>query len=127
MSAGEFANVTYESDGGLIFPIKIQPETETLILATITNVRPTGAVGAGLPSAKVSGSRRSIGVNARLVRFKFTGAIPDGYISTCGVLTLPVLTPAAYAAYVKSTVGTYTLGGTAYPVEYVGKTPETVN
>lgn len=127
MSAGEFANSKYESNGGLIFPIKIQPETLGLLINSVTNAEPTNPVGAGLPSAKVSGSRRSIGVNVRKVRFRFTGAIPDGYLAVGGVLTLPVLTSAAYDAYQKSTDGTYTLNGTAYPVEFVGKTPETIN
>ena len=125
MSAGSPINTVYESGSGLFFPIRVQPETLSLTLNSVANTAPANTPGAGLPSAKGSGGRRSIGVNARLVRFRFTDTSPTGY-KPGGTISLPVLQAAVYAAYGKSQTGTYTLNGTAYTVEYVGKTPETV-
>lgn len=127
MSAGAFLrNAIYQSDAGLNFPVRIQPETITFELDAITNAIPTGSAGVGLPSARVSGTRKEIGVNCRKVRFRFTGAVPDGYLGTSGVLSLPVLDRTVWAQYSKNQTGNYTIGGTAYPVEYVGKTGEAV-
>lgn len=126
MSAGAFLNTGYETNIGVIHPIKIQPETLTLTLNSVANEAPTTPIALSVPSAKVSGSRRAIGVNARLVRIRITATTPPpGYV-VGGVITLPVLTQVAFAAYGKGTTGTYTLNGTAYAVEFVGKTPETI-
>lgn len=125
MSAGQTLSTVYESDTGLFFPIRIQPETETLTLNTVANAAPANSPGSGLPSASVSRGRRSNGVNCRLVRFRFTGTVPPGYLEG-GVIALPVLQAATYASYGKSQTGTYTLNGTPYSVAFVGKTPETV-
>lgn len=126
MSAGAFVPGIYTTDTGTPVNISVQPETKTLTLNAVTNTDGTGPLQPGLPSAKVSGSRRSIGINARKVRVRFTGAIPPGYLGTTGIITLPVLTKTAFDAYAKQQTGTYTLGTTAYDVEFVGKTPETV-
>ena len=125
MSAGARENVSYEAGSGLFFPISIQPETQTFTLNGVANSAPANPPGAGLPSATISRSRRSNGVNTRLVRFKFDGAPPPGYKPDSSI-ALPVLQAATYAAYGKSQTGTYTLNGTAYNVVYVGKSPETV-
>lgn len=126
MSAGNFAtDGKYETDTGVVHPIRYQPETTSLSLNTVPNAAPAGAVGANLPSARVGSGRRSFGINARLVRFRFTGTLPPGY-SMNGILTLPVLTPAAFNSYGKSQTGTYTLNGTDYDIAFVGKTPETI-
>lgn len=125
MSAGQTVTVAYESGDAIFFPIRIQPETESLTLNGVVNAAPANPVGEGLPSARVSTGRRSFGVNARLIRFRFTGAVPPGYKEN-GVLTLPVLQAATYSAYSKTQTGTYTLNGTDYAVEYVGKTPESI-
>lgn len=125
MSAGETLSTVYESNNGLFFPIRIQPETETFTLNGVANAAPANPAGAGLPSASVSRGRRSNGVNCRLVRFKFDGTPPPGYLAN-GVIALPVLQAATYAAYGKTQTGTYTLNGTDYAVTFVGKTPETV-
>lgn len=126
MSAGSFLNTGYETNTDVIHPIRVQPETLSLTLNSVSNAAPTTAIATSVPSAKVSGSRRAIGVNARLVRVRITdGTPPDGYV-VGGVITLPVLTQVAFAAYAKGTTGTYTLNGTAYAIEFVGKTPETI-
>lgn len=125
MSAGSPIMTVYETNQALYFPITIQPETESLTLNSVANTASANTAGVGFPSAKVSGGRRSIGVNARLIRVKFTSTIPDGY-KTDGILTLPVLQLATFNAYARGQTGTYTLNGTAYDVRYVGKTPESV-
>jgi len=90
MSAGQFERSFYESDGGTIYSIRVQPET---IIAT-TNPAATGpATGEG--SAAATGGRRRLGINARRVRVQWTTAAPTGY-DPDGTITIPILTP--YAA-----------------------------
>jgi len=127
MSAGAYVDGIYVTDKSVPVNISVQPETKSLTLNAVANTDGTGPIQAGLPSAKVSGTARSIGINARKVRVKFTGAVPPGYIGTTGIITLPVLTKTTWDAYDKQQTGTYTLEGTAYDVAYVGKTGETVN
>lgn len=126
MSAGSTILSVYDSDGGNSFNIRVQPETLTLTLATVANAAGTGTPAAGLPSAKVSGGRRSIGVNARLIRVRFTGTLPPGY-KMDGIIALPVLQQSVFNGYAKGQTGTYTLNTTNYDVIAVGKTPETIN
>ncbi len=126
MSQGTFLqDAKYETDTGVVHPIRIQPETPSLTLNAVANAQPAGAVGSNLPSARVSSGRNSFGINARLVRFRFTGTLPPGYAMN-GILTLPVLTPTAFNSFGKSQTGTYTLEGTDYDIAFVGKTPETI-
>lgn len=126
MSAGDFIEAFYQTDSGKITTCRIQPETLTLTLNAIANTSPSGPPEAGLPSAKVSGGRREFGINARLVRVRFTGTLPPGYSGGKSILTLPVLTLNTYLGYTKGQTGTYTLNGTAYDILFVGKTGETV-
>lgn len=127
MSAGAFVSGIYVTDNNVAVNISVQPETKSLTLNAVANVDGTGPIQAGLPSAKVSGTARSIGINARKVRVRFTGAVPPGYIGTMGIITLPVLTKTAWDSYAKQQTGTYTLEGTAYDIEFVGKSPESIN
>ena len=78
MSAGAFTSGIYVTDAGTPVNITVQPETKSLTLNAVANADGTGPIQAGLPSAKVSGSQRSIGINARKVRVRFTGAVPTG-------------------------------------------------
>lgn len=126
MSAGAFIDSVYSTDSGGLYPIRIQPETATLSINGVANTAASGPVPAGVPSAQVSRGRRSHGVNARLVRIRFTGAVPPGYKPE-GTITLPVLAQAVYAQYAKTQTGTYTLLGVDYDIAFVGKTPETIN
>ena len=125
MSAGPFLKRGYEANDGKMFPIRIQPETITLDIAG--NVNTAGALAGepGLPSVDVGKSRRSNGVHARLVRFKFTGTPPAGYTPN-STLTLPILKPETYNALSDGATGTYTLLGQSHAIEYVGKTPEKI-
>lgn len=125
MSAGNFVTANYSDNFGNLYPISIQPETESLTLATVANTAAAGPLPPNLPSVSVSRGRRTNGVNARLCRFKFSGTLPDGY-QTNGILTLPVLTQTTFDAWGKGSTGTYTLNGTAFDVEFVGKTAETI-
>lgn len=126
MSAGQLIDVSYESNTGLFFPLKIQPETESLTLNGVANAAPANTSGVGLPSASVGSGRRSKGVNCRLVRIRFSGATqPPGYLLN-GTTTLPVLQAATFNSYGRNQTGTYTLNGTAYDVTFVGKTAESV-
>ena len=126
MSAGAFVPGIYVTDTNVPVNISVQPETKSLTLNAVANADGTGPIQPGLPSAKVSGTQRSIGINARKVRVRFTGAVPPGYIGTSGIITLPVLTKSAWDAYGRQQTGTYTLEGTAYDVAFVGKTGETI-
>ena len=126
MSAGQFDRSKYEDDLGNIWALRVQPETKSLVLGGVTNNEPAGALTPRYPSATVSGNRRKAGVNARLCRIKFTNTVPTGYDAN-GTISLPVLTLAAKAAFVKDAVGTYTLATTDYDVVCVGVTPETIN
>lgn len=121
MSAGPFEIAKYASTelAGAILPIKIQPETEGAFIGGVGNTRPAAAVTLGI-RAKARGGRKSYGVHARLVTFRFTGDIPEGY--TGDNLTIPALTPAFYTAAIAGAVGTY-LG---QAVVVVSRSPEIV-
>jgi hypothetical protein len=121
MSAGAFTKVVYETNAGLFTSIKVQPETLQLTLNAIVNIEATGTKTVGIPSAKVSGSKRSIGINARTVSVAFSGAAPTGY-KTGSIIRLPVPSPIAWAAYDELQTGTY-LGS---PVRFAGKSEESV-
>jgi len=116
MSGGPFLDAIYETNAGNPYAIRVQPET-----ITAWNTNGTGPVPAGQPSAQVSKGRRSIGVNARLARFEWTGAVPDGYDPN-GIITLPILTQDDWEALVKNQNYAY-LGST---MQLVGKTAEAI-
>lgn len=121
MSSGVFTLASYGADNtDRVYPIKVQPETLTLSIGAATNAAAGGAITEEV-SARVSGSRRSIGLHARTVRVRFTGTAPTGY-ETGGTITLPILTPTVYAGIKRGDTGTY-LGAT---VQVVGKSPEVV-
>lgn len=127
MSAGSPITAKYQDGNGVVRPIRIQPETLTLTLNGVANDETADPLVSGVPSAKVSGGRRSIGVNARLVRFIITAATPPPGYKAGSPISLPVLTPTSFAAYSRGQTGTYNLNGTDYDIAFVGKTPETIN
>ena len=119
MSAGNFVNSKYEADDGTIYPIRVQPETLTLSLASTANAAPAGTVD-GKVRARSSGGRRRYGVHARTVAIRFTATPPTGYAEN-SVITLPILKPALYNAITAgATTGTYL----STAVEVVYKTAE---
>jgi len=122
MSAGEFNDVTYETNQGLKTTVKVQPETLALTLNSVANASASGDKTAGMPSARVGGSRRQIGINTRTVTIAFSGAAPTGY-KAGGKVRLPVPDPTVWDGYDKGQTGTY-LG---VAVKFAGKSDEKVN
>lgn len=115
-----FINSFYQlSVGSSIAPIRVKQSTIAFAIGTTLNSAPAGP--ANLPNrVKVSGHRRTVGITPRKARVRFTGTPPTGYVAG-GVISIPLLNNAIYAAIVgSSTTGTY-LGA---PVSIVGKTPE---
>lgn len=106
MSSGSFVRSRYETNQGSVAPIRIQPETLGLTLATVANTAPTEALTPGFPSAKVSGSRRQIGLSARRVRIEVTAAGTSG-LSVGSIIALPWLRQATYEAIPDGATGTY--------------------
>lgn len=116
MSAGQFVREIYEDDNGVFHPIRCQPETTLLTDGTTVNDGGAGPVDSAQP-AKISRSSREYGLKPRTVTFEFDdGQAPTGYENRAQAV-LPVLTPAAYAAYTAAprTQLTY-LGGTGIVV-----------
>lgn len=108
MSAGVFERSRYEADygaGTAIHPIRIQPETAELVLNSVTNDPPVGAITNPI-SVQVSRGRRSLGLHPRFVSIAFTGTPPAEY-STGGTYRVPLLNKAIAAEAIAGAVGTY--------------------
>lgn len=116
MSQGKFQDAVYVDDLGNAHSIRIQPET-----INPWNTNGAGTIAPGTPSAKVSSSKRSIGVNARTARFKWVGTPPAGYDAN-GILQFPILTKAKFDALVKNLDYPYLTSG----LNLVGKTNESI-
>lgn len=111
MSAGGFANVKYEANDGTLHPIKVQPETTELVIGGEKNLVPTEGAGTvrSKISARVGGSRRGIGLYARMVYIKFgdtDGAQPTGY-KRGSRTAVPILTQSFFSLISKNDTGTY--------------------
>lgn len=90
MSNGSFVTSRYSSNKtGEIHPIRIQPETLTLVVNGATNEAPAGAATSPI-SAQVSQSKRALGLNARSVTVKFPTPGSTGYKADSPI-TLPWL------------------------------------
>lgn len=98
MSAGPFILSKYETDGGDIRPIRIQPET-----LTVGDNDPPAA-GADGPFVKISGSKRSYGLHPRKVTLsRQVGSADYGVAKSYARVVM--LTPTAYGeAVIGSTV-----------------------
>ena len=120
MSAGAFEIGRYINNDGVVFGCRPQPETKALVIATITNAYPVGAVTAPV-QARLSGGKRRIGMTARTVTLNFTGAVPPGH-ATGRSVRVPCFGPAIYNAATFGAVGTYL----ALPVAVVGRSPERI-
>ncbi len=119
MSAGAFINSKYESNSGEIYKIRLQTETTELTIGGIANAAPTGAITAEV-SALARGNKRTIGMVARTITLKFTGAAPTNYLGTNVVV--PVLNPTTFDDYTTPAGKTGTYLGSA--VEVVGQSAE---
>lgn len=102
MSAGSFQTTVYVADNGVSHPIRVQPET-------ITTANPVGTAGTTTSdiSARVGGSRRTLGLHARGLRLRFPATgVPDTYLAR-GVTFIPVFTKASWDAITKGSTFTY--------------------
>lgn len=108
MSAGKFNISKYAADygaGTAIHPIQVQPETELLIIDDAPNTPPTEDATSPI-SARSSGGRRQIGLNAAMVRVTFGESPPTGY-KPDGVIALPLLNKAIRVKAIRGAIGTY--------------------
>lgn len=120
MSAGEFnTDAKYETRGGGIHRIRVQPETLAAEFNSVVNAVPAGAVNRET-SARARGSRKALGVTARKVSVQFTGALPAGYSGD--PVEIPVMTPATFDGILPGQAGTYL----SVPIAVISKTPEQV-
>lgn len=121
MSAGVFKTSKYADNSGIIYRIRIQEETEELVIDDVANDPPTGSPLPGSGWARVSGGTRQLGVYPRKIAVKFTGGVPAGY-KEGGTHYVPVLKRETLGDYtvVAGLTGTY-LG---HPVIVVGMSPE---
>lgn len=120
MSAGAFLRAKYQMTrpANTVVPIRVQPETLTLECDSVENDEPSGDISEGWPGARVGGSRRGAGIYARTCSFVFSDTLPPGY-KNGSVITLPCLTTAFANAVGRGKTGTYEVGGTSYPVEFI--------
>lgn len=119
MSAGQFVISSYGASYDLaqIHPIRIQPET-LAAQPTAPADPPTSPI-----SARVSGSKRTLGLIARKVVLRDDLADPPEGYQPSGRLTIPILSDADFANITKGQTLTY-LG---VDMVVVGKIPEYVN
>lgn len=121
MSSGPFITSTYETNRGELHPVKVQPETITLVLGGNANAANPGDRTSNI-RARVTGSRRGYGVFCRTVSIKFAdGSAPAGYKQD-SVIRVPWLSPDGYEELGDGDTGLY-LGVACV---YVGKSPEKI-
>ncbi len=119
MSAGAFIRSRYQANNDEVHPIRIQPETETLIIQGLPNEPP-----AVLPTqkiyAKVSGGKREFCLTPRSVTIVFNDIDPPGGYLDNSPIKLPILTQTVWDQILPGATGTY-LGKT---IEVVSRSPE---
>jgi len=121
MSQGKFTDGTYESNKGVFYNCKVQPETAAATIGGVANAFPALVGTPAEPSAIVSGSRARIGVHARYVSFIWNAAPPTNYDpNTRG--KLPIFDPDVYNGINKNQIGSYL--GVAIKIK--GKTAEKI-
>lgn len=123
MSAGSFIDSLYEADSGLVFPTKVQPETELAQLNGTVNDAPAGPATPGAPYLKVRVGKRSPQLQMRYVIIKMTSAPAGQYADYIGVgasYKIPVLNPTVFAGLAKNQAATY-LGASAVIKRVVGE------
>ena len=103
--AGSFTSKKYATDNGDVVNIRVQATTIACVIDGVTNAESGDPLSDGFPSAKVSGGRREIGINARTVTLTLTAA-KVGYTEG-KPLTIPALTEAFYIKCTSGKTGTY--------------------
>lgn len=123
MSAGAFVRARYGASYALeVHPIRVQPETLAATIGGTVNAAPAGAITNPI-SARASGSKRSLGLNARKVQLAAPATNPPAGYQAGGVTSIPALGEAFYNLAIKGTTCTYL--GAAFTV--VSRTTEYVN
>lgn len=110
MSAGAFIDSIYEADSGLVFPIRVQPETELAQLNGTVNDAPIGPVTAGAPFISVRVPKRSPRLQVRYVIVKMTAQPTAQYADYQGIGTshrIMVGNPAVFNGLAKGQAATY--------------------
>jgi hypothetical protein len=109
MSAGAFVRSKYAADygaGDQIHPIRVQPETISLVIDSEDNDPPSGDISNPI-SAVVSNSRRKLGLTPRIITLQLpaTGQ-PTGY-KPSGIVRVPALNRTIFDAAQKGDEATY--------------------
>lgn len=121
MSAGGFTTTKYESNTGLIHPIRLQPETVGFAIGgDANNAAPTAGLTSDF-SVRVSRGNTEYGLRPRKLNIKFGAVVPDGYKAE-QTYAIPILVPEVWeAAGVGDAVTYLGVGGVI-----VGKSPESI-
>lgn len=91
--AGRFTRASYETNGGVVHPIRVQPET-------ITAENPSGpAVTTSDNYARVSGSKRAYGVKARFITLARKIGSDADYSGATVYIRIPVFLATAWIAF----------------------------
>ena len=104
MSAGKFILSKYQStfDVDGIYKIRIQPESATASIGLVLNDPPSGSVNR-LASARVRGSKRMLGTNARILYLTLLlTEDPPGDYSFGATTSIPALTETFYLLAITS-------------------------
>lgn len=99
--AGRFLKAKYESDSGVVYNIRIQPET-----VFDENLEPTGAV-TGKGTFRVTGSKRAYGMKARYVTLARSVGTDADYSGGTIYARIPVLKKASVDTLVTGSTVTY--------------------
>jgi len=123
MSAGAFVKSRYVADygaGTAVHPIRVQPETIDLVVATQDN-DPTADAITNPISAVVSRGSRARGLRPRMIALRTPSTSPPAGYLPGGIIIVPALNKAIYAAAEAAdseTEVTY-LGLSTFKVAYV--------
>jgi hypothetical protein len=123
MSAGQFIDTLYQADSGLVFPTRLQPETELAQLNGTVNDAPAGPVTPGAPYLRVRVGKRSRGLQPRYVIVKMTANPAGQYADYQGLGTshkIVVGNPAVFSGLSKGQEATY-LGTACIITRVVGE------
>jgi len=109
MSSGSFTITKYAAsygNGDQIHPIRVQPETITAAIGSVTNAAPSGTQNNPI-QCRVSGGKRQIGLLARYITIQFPATDQPTNYQAGGTTRIPALTEAFYNAAVKGADITY--------------------
>jgi hypothetical protein len=120
MSAGAFEYSRYASGSGLVYRIRVQPETLAMVIDGSTNAAAPDSID-GIGTIKTSAGNRAFGIKPRTVTVRFTSTLPTGYKAGT-LITLPWMVADTWEELTNGDTGTY-LG---QAIELVSKKAENV-